>query len=576
MTHNNLIIPLCLTIGITFSACGGKLQKAPTTVSNPPASTSLSQMSEDFLYLASQDAIRHGQQELAIQFLNALVKKSPDERLPRMQLAELLLRSNRTGEANPHINILLGESVPASATNREEAAPHILKARALAMSGEADRALEIISTLLSSQPDLLNARLLHISLLVSLKRVDEAHASITAGLRNDETVELRKIQADLLIRQNRLDEAVKALEAMQKLDLNSEIPTLLLSQIALRQKNMLRAEQVLRSHIEKHSGALRVRNALGRLLVQAGRSQEAITVYRGLVRDTGGTSEALSTLGLLYYQLKDYENAAKQFRKALKISPDDQSRFYLAACLEAMDRVEEAKQLYNKIEKKSAAYVDAQLRLAGLELLAENLNAAEKRVKVILAEFSDAADAYMLLSTIYLNQKKYRQLLDETETALNLPRISSRLLFNRAIAHEHYKQFDDVESSLKRLLSTDPKNAEALNFLGYVYAERGIKLMEAEALIKRALEQKPDDGYYLDSLAWVYFQRGDYNKAIETQMLAIEKISDDPVMFEHMGDMLWKSGKETEARNNWEKALQLKHSEPGLIRKKIAEGLKSE
>ena len=106
MTHNNLIIPLCLTIGIALSACGGKLHEAPTTVSKAPASTSLSQMSGDFLYLASQDAIRHGQLELAIQFLSTLVKKSPDERVPRIQLAELLLRSNRAGEANPHIDIL--------------------------------------------------------------------------------------------------------------------------------------------------------------------------------------------------------------------------------------------------------------------------------------------------------------------------------------------------------------------------------------------------------------------------------------------------------------------------------------
>jgi len=408
-----------------------------------------------------------------------------------------------------------------------------------------------------------------------MKRVDEAHLSITTGLQSDETVELRKVQADLFIRQNRMNEAVKSLEALQKLNPESETPALLLSQIAMQQKKMFQAEQVLRNHMEKHPGAVSVRNALGRLLVQTGRNQEAITVYRGLVRDTGGTSEALSTLGLLYYQMKDYENAAKQFRQALKFSPDDQSRFYLAASMEAMEKPEEATQLYNEIRKGSTAYVDAQLRLAGMELLDENLNAAEKRVKAILSEYSEAADAYMLLSTIYLNQKKYRQLLDETEMALSLLRISSRLLFNRAIAHEHYKQFDDVEYSLKRLLSTDPENTEALNFLGYVYAEKGVKLVEAEALIKHALKKKPDDGYYLDSLAWVYFQRGNYNKAVETQTLAIQKISDDPVMFEHMGDMLWRSRKKTEARSNWKKALELKHSEPDLIRKKIAEGLNS-
>ncbi len=568
--HRLLIMTLCLGLG----ACSGKLPGATAGKATP--AKPLSQMSKDFLYLAAQDAIRQGQQALAIQFLNALVKKNPETRTPRMQLAELLLRANRPDQAIFHIDAITGEEPPSSATNPEEAEPHILRARALAMSGEPERALELLSTLLSRQPGLLNARTLHISILVNMKRVDEAYLSIATGLRHQETVELRKIQADLLIRQNRLDEAVKVLEAMQKLDMGNESSVLLLSQIALQQKNRARAEQLLRNHIEEYPDAIRVRNALGRLLVQSGRMLEAVTVYKGLVRDTGGTAEALSSLGLLYFQLKDYENAASQFRKALKNAPDDQSRFYLAASLEALERRDEAKQLYNRIKKGSSAYVDAQLRLAGLELASENINAAEKRIKAILSEYSDTADAYMLLSSIYLSQEKYRQLLDETEAALNLPGISSRLLFNRAVAHEHFRQYDGVENSLKRLLSTEPEHPEALNFLGYIYAEQGIKLAEAEALIQRALKQKPNDGYYLDSLAWVYFQRGDYNRAIEIQTKAIKQISDDPVIFEHMGDILWKSGKEDEARHSWEKALQLKHSKPKLIKKKIDEGLADE
>ncbi|MDT8375913.1 MAG: tetratricopeptide repeat protein [Mariprofundaceae bacterium] len=533
-------------------------------------------MNENFLYLAAQDALRQGQHELAIQFLTPLVEKQPQENAPRLQLAELLLRANRVEQATIHINAVLGDSKASSATNAEQAYPFTLRARAMAMSGQADEAMDILSTLLDTQPDLTGARMLHITLLVGLKRLEEAHLSINEAIHSNEVPEIRKVQADLFLRQNRIDEAIKSLEAMQKLDINDETPLLLLHQIALQQGNNERAEQLLRNYIETNPQAILARNALGRLLIQSGRTREAVTIYQGLVRDTGGNSEALSALGLLYYQLKDYANAASQFQNALKNSPDDQSRFYLAACLEALERRDEAEKLYEQIGRSSPAYVDAQLRLAGMALAANNSGAAEKRVKTIISEFGSAADAYMLLSSIYLIQQKYRKLLTETETALSLPDLSSRLLFNRAVAYEYFKEYDGVESSLKRLLSMEPKNSEALNFLGYTYAEQKIKLDEAETLIRAALAEKPDDGYYLDSLAWVYYQRGEHDKAIEIQAKAISQVSSDPVMHEHMGDMLWKKGDQPNARNSWQKALELRHTNPGLIKRKISEGLSGE
>jgi len=558
---------LCLSL--TACTTVGKVSSVQKNITSP----SLSQMNERFLYMAAQDALRHGQQELAIQFLTPLVKKQPLERTPRLQLAELLLRSNNINEATVHIDAILGESQPSIANNAEQAKPFILRARALAMSGKGEEALDILSTLLTTQPKLSNARMLHITVLVGLKRLNEAHISIKEGIRNNELPELRKIQADLFMRQNRADDAVHALEAMQKLNSSDETPLLLLHQIALQRGNAARAEQLLRDSIATNPQAVRSRNALGRLLVQSGRTREAITIYQGLVRDTGGNREALSALGLLYYQIKDYVNAASQFRNALKNSSDDQSRFYLAASLEALGDRDEAATLYKQIDKKSPAYLDAQLRLAGMTLAAEDINTAEKRVKAIISDFNNSANAYMLLSSIYLNQQKFRALLTETEAALALPDLPSRLLFNRAIAHEHFKEYEEVESSLKQLLSSESNNAEALNFLGYVYAEQNIKLYEAEALIRRALTEKPDDGYYLDSLAWVFYQRGEYDKAIEIQIKAIKLISDDPTMFEHMGDMLWKKGDKPGARNNWKKALTLNHPKPELVRKKIAGGL---
>ena len=60
----------------------------------------------------------------------------------------------------------------------------------------------------------------------------------------------------------------------------------------------------------------------------------------------------------------------------------------------------------------------------------------------------------------------------------------------------------------------DPKHAESYNFIGYMYAEKGVNLPEAIELIQKALALEPDNGYFIDSLGWAYYQQGRYPEAL--------------------------------------------------------------
>ena len=57
-------------------------------------------------------------------------------------------------------------------------------------------------------------------------------------------------------------------------------------------------------------------------------------------------------------------------------------------------------------------------------------------------------------------------------------------------------------------MELDDENPDALNYLGYMYAEDGIMLDQAQTLIEKALEIDPNNGAYIDSLGWVYFKKG--------------------------------------------------------------------
>jgi len=216
--------------------------------------------------------------------------------------------------------------------------------------------------------------------------------------------------------------------------------------------------------------------------------------------------------------------------------------------------------------------LDAQIRLASVDLTLKNTNKVEKRLAELKKGYPDNLEIAELYVALRMQQKEYQLLIDESEPALDLG-FSAMLMFNRAIAYESLKQFESLDQTLDKLLSQKPDHSEALNFYGYSLADRGIRLSDAEKMIQRALQIKPDDGYYLDSLAWVYFQNKQYGLAVKTQLLAVQNVIDDPVMYEHLGDMYWKAGDQDKAKLNWNKALQLGHEEKDVIKKKIEVGL---
>jgi tetratricopeptide (TPR) repeat protein len=107
-----------------------------------------------------------------------------------------------------------------------------------------------------------------------------------------------------------------------------------------------------------------------------------------------------------------------------------------------------------------------------------------------------------------------------------------------------------------------------MNYLGYMWADKGVNLDEAQRLITQALEIEPDNGAYLDSLGWVYFKQGKYADALAQLRKAEGKLKEpDPTVFEHLGDVLDKLGQREEAVGYWKKAAELDPKNEELARK---------
>jgi Flp pilus assembly protein TadD len=147
-----------------------------------------------------------------------------------------------------------------------------------------------------------------------------------------------------------------------------------------------------------------------------------------------------------------------------------------------------------------------------------------------------------------------------------------RVLISLAMLAERAGEPEKALGFAQEVLALNPDSPEALNFIGYTWAEQGKNLKESEEMVRRALLYKPDSGYVTDSLGWVYHQQGHYEKALQTLQRADRLAPDEPEIHEHLAETLLKLNRVTEARERLKRALGFKPEE--RVRKRIEKRLR--
>ena len=116
---------------------------------------------------------------------------------------------------------------------------------------------------------------------------------------------------------------------------------------------------------------------------------------------------------------------------------------------------------------------------------------------------------------------------------------------------------DSAECAYRKVISIDTLNANAYNSLGYLFVEHNKNLKEAETLINRAIALDSLNGYFIDSLGWLYFKLRYLNRAKKLLIKAV-KYAEDPIIYEHLGDVYKELGDREKATEMWQKSLELK------------------
>jgi Flp pilus assembly protein TadD len=216
-----------------------------------------------------------------------------------------------------------------------------------------------------------------------------------------------------------------------------------------------------------------------------------------------------------------------------------------------------ARAAYSHVPPGSSDYLSAQGKLAWSYAQADDQATAEKIARTAAA--SGDPDARLTLADLLRGADKCAEasaiLGDLIRTA---PKPDWRLHFGRAVCLEKLGRWPEAESDLQAALKLRPDEPELLNYLGYSWIDRGVRLKEALGMVEKAVGQNPRSGAMVDSLGWAYYKLGDYKQAVEKLEAAVELEAGDPDINDHLGDAYWRVGRRDEARFQWRRVLTLK------------------
>ena len=277
---------------------------------------------------------------------------------------------------------------------------------------------------------------------------------------------------------------------------------------------------------------------------------------RGKSSDAFDVGILLPHLGFAYQEIGQHDKAVAAFEDARKLAPGDPA--IAGYLIEA-----------NIAAKKYAAAVDAakealaqhpdDLRLTRLEAQAlRHTGKADAGIALLEAAVKHHEGdpvAYISLAQAYSDADRGAQAVTVLQNAQSKFPEDDGIAFELGSVFDKQKRYAEAESAFRQVLSRDPENAIALNYLGYMLAERGERLDESVGYLQKALQVEPENPSYLDSLGWAYFKADKLDLAEANLKRAADQLKTNSVIQEHYGQVLFKLGRYDEAIAAWNRAL---------------------
>jgi tetratricopeptide (TPR) repeat protein len=323
------------------------------------------------------------------------------------------------------------------------------------------------------------------------------------------------------------------------------------------------AVSVLEELVAAQPTEVRPRSQLAELYEQTGRWKDAAAAWGALAALGQRATAYRMRQAMALVSAGDLAAGRQELLDVTKESPRDNSAWYLLSAVERragnFAAAEAAARHIADIDPKD---VRGPLALAEVQSARGDYHSAIATLDPLVRAPSDQdvqsgtyARVVMGLAGALEQAGENGRAVSVLEDARRRDGADQDLLFQLGSAYERAGQIDQAERVFRGLITTDPQNAEALNYLGYMLADRGQKLDEAVDLIKRALVVEVDNPSYLDSLGWAYVKQAKLDVAREPLERAAAALPKTSVILDHLGELYFQLKRYRDAADAWDHAL---------------------
>lgn len=386
---------------------------------------------------------------------------------------------------------------------------------------------------------------------------------------NKENTDLKRAYGQALFAADDNDGAKAIFEEILSEEPNDLLACLRLSQIYRDKKDYAKAREFALRAKKLDPNNLEIQFNEVNLLEAEGKAQEAIQILREAIAgmplrpDSQGERNnkmfLLEKLGMLYRSANQTDKAVASFREIVDIDPTTGPR----ASAQIVDAYRGGKN-FTAAETEAAAalkkYPNDRLTKVVMANVLTDLARFKEADSLLRTAFDGKSDreTWIAIAQVHEKSKNFTEMgkaIDQAEKLSDTPEEKEAVIFMRGAMFERMKKFELAEAEFRKVLAANPTSAAALNYLGYMYADRNVKLNEALDMITKAVDQDPNNAAYLDSLGWVYYRLNRYDEAVEQLNRSLQRGSGDPTVHDHLADVLFTQGKLKEAISQWERAI---------------------
>jgi tetratricopeptide (TPR) repeat protein len=528
-----------------------------TTGTQPPANSY-------YYFTEAQLLLKRGERERAAEMLKAAIALDPESVQLKHALATLYFMDKHLDDADRLVSQIL-------AVQPESVEALTLKGRIKQEQKKSFEALEAYEQVLRLSPDEQNIYLLVGGLYLQEDQYEQAERVFGDLLaRFPSAYAGHYFLGKSLAEQGHYDEAEAAFQKTLELQPDLLEPRLELVRLYQQSNQEAKLNHAYAQILERFPQNIDAGFGLGLHYHKSGQETEAAELFRELGQRSMRDANVIRKLVALYLDQELYADASVILKGMLAGAPDSSDLFYLnGVALAGLEERKAAIDAFGKVSPDSRFFENAVVHTAVLYQEQGQIEAGIAFLKNVIDKNGPNAEFLLYLGSFQEEQSDYQAAAETIHAGIRAAPDNSRLHFRLGVIYDKWGRKKEAIASMKKAIELDPEDSNALNYLGYTYADLGRELDEAERLIRKALQFKPNDGYITDSLGWVFYQRGNYEKALSILKKASKLVPEDPTILEHVGDAYLKLDDRQNALRYYRKSLQKRDGETEEIQRKI-------